>query len=83
MAEQHKTSEKTQISGIYKVVVKEGNGGSGFEVTYVEGEHFPPTRSGKGAHCELIHGATHSHQHTETAAIDCREASWTGARHPG
>ena len=82
MADQHKTGEKIPTSGIYKVV-KEGDGGSGFEVTCVEGEHFPPTRSGKGAHCELIHGATHFHKHTETAAIDCRDASWTGARHSG
>jgi hypothetical protein len=74
MADKHKTGEKIQTSGIYKVV-KEGDGGSGFEVTCVEGEHFPPTRCGKGAHCELIHGATHSHKHTETAAIDCRDAS--------
>ena len=49
---------------IYKVV-KEGGGGSGFEVTCVEGEHFPPTRSGKGAH-----GATHSHKHSELGSGD-------------
>jgi hypothetical protein len=41
-----KPGEKVQTSGIYEVV-KEGDGGSGFEVTCVEGEHFPPTRSGK------------------------------------
>jgi hypothetical protein len=49
MSEQHKPGETVKTSGIYKVV-KEGDGGSGFEVTCVEGEHFPPTRSGKGAH---------------------------------
>jgi hypothetical protein len=54
---------------IYKVV-KEGDGGSGFEVTCVEGEHFPPTRSGKGAHYELVHGATHSHKHSELGSGD-------------
>ena len=49
MAEQHEPGEKVRTSGTYKVA-KEGDGGSGFEVTGVEGEHFPPTRSGKGAH---------------------------------
>jgi hypothetical protein len=67
MAEQHKPGEKVQTSGIYKVV-KEGDGGSGFEVTCVE--HFPPTRSGKGAHYELVHGATHSHKHSELGSGD-------------
>jgi hypothetical protein len=69
MAEQHKPGEKVQTSGIYKVV-KEGDGGSGFEVTCVEGEHFPPTRSGKGAHYELVHAATHSHKHSELGSGD-------------
>ena len=64
MAEQHKPGEKVQTSGIYKVV-KEGDGDSGFEVTCVEGKHFPPTRSGKGVHHELVHGATHSYKHSE------------------
>lgn len=40
MAEQHKPGEIVKTSGIYKVV-REGDGGSGFEVTCVEGEHFP------------------------------------------
>ncbi|BBQ03726.1 hypothetical protein BSFA1_88540 (plasmid) [Burkholderia sp. SFA1] len=69
MADQHKPGEKVQTSGIYKVV-KEGDGGSGFEVTCVEGEHFPPTRSGKGAHYELVHAATHSHKHSELGSED-------------
>jgi hypothetical protein len=69
MADQHKPGEKVQTSGIYKVV-KEGDGGSGFEVTCVEGEHFPPTRSGKGAHYELVHAATHSHKHSELGSGD-------------
>ncbi|SIT45708.1 conserved hypothetical protein [Paraburkholderia piptadeniae] len=34
MAEQHKPGEKIQTSGIY-MAVKEGDGGSGFEVTCV------------------------------------------------
>ena len=42
----------------------------GFEVTCVEGEHFPPTRSGKGAHYELVHTATHSHKHSELGSGD-------------
>lgn len=33
MATQHKPGEKVETSGIYKVV-KEGDGGSGFEVTF-------------------------------------------------
>jgi hypothetical protein len=33
-------------------MVKEGDGGSGFEVTCVEGEHRPPARSAKG--CTLL-----------------------------
>jgi len=69
MADQHKPGEKVQTSGIYKVV-KEGDGGSGFEVTCVEGEHFPPTSSGKGAHFELVHAATHSHKHRELGSGD-------------
>ncbi|SAL77579.1 hypothetical protein AWB67_05121 [Caballeronia terrestris] len=46
MADQHKPGDKVQTSGIYKVV-REGGDRTGFEVTSVEGEHFPPTRSGK------------------------------------
>ncbi|MBB5448204.1 hypothetical protein HDG38_006851 [Paraburkholderia sp. WSM4177] len=62
-AEGHKAGEKLQTCGIYKVV-REGDAGPGFEVTCVEGEHFPPTRSGKGAHCELVHGAAQGRRHT-------------------
>jgi hypothetical protein len=50
--------------------VKEGDGGSGFEVTCVEGQHFPPTRSGKGARYELVRGATHSHKRSELGSGD-------------
>lgn len=69
MADQHKPGEIVKTSGIYKVV-KDGGDGSEFEVTCVEGEHFPPTRSGKGAHHELVHGATHSHKHSELGSGD-------------
>jgi hypothetical protein len=69
MADQHKPGETVKTSGIYKVV-KEGNTASGFEVTCVEGEHFPPTRSGKGAHYELIHAAIHSHKHNELGSAE-------------
>ena len=69
MAEQHKPGEIVKTSGIYKVV-REGDGGSGVEVRCVEGVHFPPTRSGKGAHYELIHGATNSHKHSELGSKD-------------
>lgn len=69
MAETHKPGETVSTSGIYKVV-REGGAGSTFEVTCVEGEHFPPTRSGKGAHYELVHAATHSHRHAELGSGD-------------
>src|ERR1700709_1803851 len=64
-AEGHKPGEKVQTSGIYKAV-REGDAGygSGFEVTCVEGEHFPPIRRGKGAHYELVHGATQGRRRT-------------------
>jgi hypothetical protein len=54
----YKPGEIVKVSGIYSVVHEDGKGT--FEVTCVEGEHFPPTRSGKGAHFELKYGATHS-----------------------
>lgn len=48
---------------IYSAVHDDGKGT--FEVTCVEGEHFPPTRSGKGTHFELKYGATHAHKHAD------------------
>jgi hypothetical protein len=69
MPDQHKRGETVKTSGIYRVV-KEDEGGSGFEVTCGEGERFPPTRSGKGAHYELVHEATHSHKHSELGSQD-------------
>ena len=71
MAEQHKPGEIVKTSGIYKVV-HEGDSKVAFEVTCVEGEHFPPTRTGKGAVYELVHGATHSHKHSELGSGDKR-----------
>ncbi|WP_370889576.1 hypothetical protein [Caballeronia sp. RCC_10] len=68
-----------QTSGIYKVV-KEGAGGSGFEVTCVEGEHFPPNRSGKGAHYELVRAVTHSHKHSELGSGDQLQTGIVDAR---
>jgi hypothetical protein len=58
-----------RTSGIYKVV-KEGDGATAFEVTCVDGEHFQPTRSGKGAYYELVYAATHSHRHEELSSKD-------------
>ncbi|MEW9585708.1 hypothetical protein [Paraburkholderia sp. DGU8] len=46
MAEQHKPGEKVRTSRIYKVV-KEGDGGSGFEVTWAPAAaacHWPCSR---------------------------------------
>jgi hypothetical protein len=57
----YKPGEIVKVSGIYSVVHDDGK--DTFEVTCVEGEHFPPTRSGKGAHFELKYAATHSHKH--------------------
>ncbi|WP_430231544.1 hypothetical protein [Paraburkholderia tropica] len=68
MAEQHRPGEIVKTSGIYKVVRESGEGS--FKVTCVEGEHFPPTRGGKGAHYELLHAATHSHKHSELGSGD-------------
>ena len=59
----YKPGEIVKVSGIYSVVHDDGKGT--FEVTCVEGEHFPPTRSGKGAHFELKYGATHAHKHPD------------------
>jgi len=52
-----------KVSDIYSVVRDHGK--NTFEVTCVEGEHFPATSSGKGVHFELKYWATHSHKHGE------------------
>ncbi|MFM0631929.1 hypothetical protein [Paraburkholderia xenovorans] len=59
----YKPGEIVRVSGIYSVVHDDRK--DTFEVTCVEGEHFPPTRSGKGAHFTLKYAATHSHKHGE------------------
>jgi hypothetical protein len=69
MADQRKPGETVKTSGIYKAV-RGGDAKSAFEVTCVEGEHFPPTRSGKGAHYEPVHAATHSHKLSELGSGD-------------
>ncbi|MEI6002888.1 hypothetical protein H3V53_39115 [Paraburkholderia bengalensis] len=69
MPEQHKPGEIVKTSGIYKVV-HESDSKAAFEVTCVEDEHFPPTRTGKSAVYELVHGATHSHKHSELGSGD-------------
>jgi hypothetical protein len=59
----YKPGDIVKVSGICSVVHDDGKGT--FEVTCVEGEHFPPTRSGKGAHFELKYWATHAHKHAD------------------
>ncbi|GJH22679.1 hypothetical protein CBA19CS22_39075 [Caballeronia novacaledonica] len=44
----YKPGEIVKVSGIYAVVHDDGK--DTFEMTCVEGKHFPPTRSGKNAH---------------------------------
>jgi hypothetical protein len=58
----YKPGEIVKASGIYSVVHDDGK--DTFEVTCVEGEHFPPTRSGKGAHFELKYAASLRAAHT-------------------
>ncbi|MFM0140508.1 hypothetical protein [Caballeronia grimmiae] len=66
----YKPGEIVKVSGIYSVVHDDGK--DTFAVTCVEGEHFPPTRSGKGAHFELKYGATYSHKHGELNGTEAR-----------
>ena len=66
----YKPGEIVKISGVYSVVHDDAK--HTFEVTCVEGEHFLPTRSGKGAHFELKHAATHSHKHGELQSTEAR-----------
>jgi hypothetical protein len=66
----YKPGEIVKVSGIYSVVHDDAK--DTFEVTCVEGEHFPPTRSGKGAHFELKYAATHSHRHGELQGTEAR-----------
>ncbi|MFM0193028.1 hypothetical protein PQQ65_08070 [Paraburkholderia strydomiana] len=66
----YKPGEIVKISGVYSVVHDDGK--HTFEVTCVEGEHFLPTRSGKGAHFELKYAGTHSHKHGELQSTEAR-----------
>ncbi|WP_310360133.1 hypothetical protein [Paraburkholderia strydomiana] len=73
----YKPGEIVKVSGIYSVVHDDGK--ETFEVTCVDGEHFPPTRSGKGAHFELKYGATHSHKHGDPGTEARSSAAFTVA----
>jgi hypothetical protein len=66
----YKPGEIVKTSGIYSVVYDDGK--DTFEVTCVEGEHFPPTRNGKGAHFELKYGARHAHRHENLTGSEAR-----------
>jgi hypothetical protein len=66
----YRPGEIVKVSGIYSVVHDDGK--DTFEVTCVEGEHFPPTRSGRGAHFELKYAATHSHKHGELQGTEAQ-----------
>jgi hypothetical protein len=66
----HKPDEMVKTSGIYSVVHEDRK--DTFEVTCVEGEHFPPTRWGKGVHYELKYAPTHSHKHSELQGAEAR-----------
>lgn len=66
----YKPGEIVKVSGVYSVVHDDGK--ETFEVTCVEGEHSPPTRSGKGAYFELKDAPTHSHEHGELKGTEGR-----------
>jgi hypothetical protein len=66
----YKPVERVGVSGIYSVVHDDGK--EKFDVTCVGGEHFPPTRSGKGAHFELEYAATHARKHDELKETEAR-----------
>jgi hypothetical protein len=66
VADTFKPGEIVKVSGIYSVVFEGGDcEGRTFETTCVEGDRFPRTRTGAGAHYELKHGAPYSYQHPE------------------
>jgi hypothetical protein len=66
----YNAGEIVKVSGIYSVVHDDGK--NTFEVTCVEGEHFPPKRSGRGALFELKYAATHSHRYDELRGTEAR-----------
>jgi hypothetical protein len=66
MAHPFRPGDTVKVSGIYSVILEGGdNDGRTFEATCLEGDRFPPTRTGAGAHYELKHGAPYSHRHPE------------------
>jgi len=66
MAGTFKPGEIVKVSGIYSAVLEGGdNEGRTFDATCVEGDRFPRTRTGVGAHYEQKHGAPYSHRHPE------------------
>ncbi|WP_225936642.1 hypothetical protein [Caballeronia sp. NK8] len=67
----YKPSERVRVSDSYSVVHDDGK--ETLVVTCVEGEHFPPTRSGKGEHFELKYAATtNAHKHDELKGTEAR-----------
>jgi hypothetical protein len=69
MTERHTAEEIDKRSGIHSVA-RDGGSGTYFEVTGVEGEHFPRTRSDKGAQYDHVHAALHSLKHNELCSGD-------------
>lgn len=67
MTDQFKPGEIAKLQESMKWREK---GGDTCEVTCMEGEHFPPISSGKGAHYVLTHAATHVHRHGELKGRD-------------
>jgi hypothetical protein len=66
MADTFRPGEIVTVSGIYSVVLEGGDSeGWTFDATCVEGDYFPPTRTGVGAHYELKYAAPYSHRHPE------------------
>lgn len=66
MADTFEPGEMVKVSGVYSVVLESGDSeGRTFESTCVDGDRFPPTRTGVGAHYELKHEAPYSHRHPE------------------
>lgn len=63
MADTFKPGEIVKVSGIYSVVLEGGdNEGRTFDATCVEGDRFPPTRTGAGAHYKFKYAAPYSHR---------------------
>ncbi len=69
MKPMYRPGQRVEQSGIYRVVLDDGSG-EYFEVTSVEGEHFPPTRNGKRARYELVRAAAHAREHEKLQRCD-------------